>query len=95
MRSFGLILLAFVAGVMIMVAAFAWQGRAAREYGREALRAAQKSGLSAGVTYTVGCAELVKRPLPGGVQGCEVEVKDAGASAVVRVEGGRVFRVRP
>lgn len=35
MRTFLLILLTFVVGVMVLVAVYSWQGRTAREYGRE------------------------------------------------------------
>lgn len=95
MRTFGLILLAFVAGVMIMVAAFSWQGRAAREYGREAARAMERTNPSPSASYLVDCTELVKRPAPKDVERCEVMVVNGQAVAQVRLEGGRAFEVQP
>ncbi|GAA5531662.1 hypothetical protein [Deinococcus aluminii] len=92
MRTFLLILLAFVAGVMVLVAAFSWQGRAAREYGREAVQAAQRAGLSAPERL---CTDLLSRKPPAGVQSCVVRAEDGQLSAVVTLEGGRAFRVRP
>jgi len=93
MRTFGLILLAFLAGVLLLVAALSWQGREAREYGRAAVQAAGGQGSASAVSYTLACADLIGRPLPGTVQKCEVEVRDGQAGAVLTLEGGRVFRV--
>lgn len=93
MRTFLLILLAFVAGVLILVAVFAWQGRAAREYGRAAVQAAVAPGLSPNASYDVDCADLLKREPPSTVQSCKVSVKDGQATATLTLEGGRGFRV--
>ncbi|EYB68245.1 hypothetical protein DEIPH_ctg025orf0092 [Deinococcus phoenicis] len=93
MRTFLLILLAFVAGVMILVAVFSWQGRAAREYGREAVQAAQRVGLSPDAETP--CADLLKRPPPATVQSCVVKAAGGQATATVTLEGNRAFRVGP
>ena len=95
MRTFGLILLAFASGVMILVAAFSWQGRAAREYGREAARAMEQTNPSPSASYLVTCTELVKRPAPKDVERCEVDVMNGQAVARVQLEGGRTFEVEP
>ncbi|GAA5512070.1 hypothetical protein Dcar01_00784 [Deinococcus carri] len=94
MRTYGLILLAFVAGVMVLVAAFAWQGRSAREYGRAAVQAAQQAGLTARTPDRL-CADLLKRPPPGGVQKCVVKAAGGQLAAVVTLEGERTFQVGP
>ncbi|WP_019586789.1 hypothetical protein [Deinococcus apachensis] len=95
MRTFLLILLTFVAGVMVFVAVLSWQGRAAREYGREAVQAAARGGLSANAAYEVSCQELLKRKFPNTVQSCVVKVKDGRATATLRLEGQRTFQVGP
>lgn len=91
MRTFLLILLAFVAGVMMMVAAFSWQGRAARAYGQEAVRAA----LQADLRTETACAALLGHPPPSVVRSCAVKVEDGRATATVTLEGGRTFRAGP
>ncbi|ABF45300.1 hypothetical protein Dgeo_1000 [Deinococcus geothermalis DSM 11300] len=92
MRTFLLILLAFVAGIMLLVAVFSWQGRAAREYAREAVQAAERAGMSAPERE---CADLLKRRLPATVQSCVVRAEGEQRFAIVTLEGGRAFRVRP
>ncbi|WP_034383637.1 hypothetical protein [Deinococcus sp. YIM 77859] len=92
MRTFLLILLAFVAGVLMMVAAFAWQGRAARGYGQEAVQAATRAGLTSTETP---CSELLKREPPSLVEACVVKVEGTQKAATVTLEGGRTFRVGP
>ncbi|MEW6420917.1 MAG: hypothetical protein AB1511_04210 [Deinococcota bacterium] len=92
MRTFLLILLAFVAGIMMLVAAFAWQGRAAREYAREAVQAAERAGRSAPVRE---CADLLNRRPPATVQSCVVRAERGQLFAIVTLEGGRAFRVQP
>jgi hypothetical protein len=92
MRTFLLILLAFVAGVAVLVAVFSWQGRAAREYGQEAAQAAQRVGLSGPETP---CAALLKREVPTTVQSCVVRLEDGQPSATLTLEGNRAFRVGP
>lgn len=86
MRTFGLILLAFVTGVGLMVAALSWQGRAAREYAGEAVQAAVR----AGITQETPCAAVLKREPPATVQNCVVGVQDGQLAATVTLEGGRV-----
>lgn len=92
MRTFLLILLAFVAGVAVLVALFAWQGRAAREYGRAAAQAAQRVVLSAPQTP---CAALLRREPPATVQSCVVRLEAGQPSATLTLEGGRAFRIGP
>lgn len=91
MRTFGLILLAFVTGVGLMVAALSWQGRAAREYAQEAVRAAVKMG----VVAEISCEAVLGREPPATVQTCVVGVEDGQPAATVTLEGGRVSVVRP
>ncbi|MBB5233225.1 hypothetical protein [Deinococcus budaensis] len=92
MRTFGLILLAFVAGVAVLVAVLSWQGRAAREYGREAVRAAAQAGP---LTAERPCAAVLGREPPATVQGCVVGPVEGQARATLTLEGGRVFQVAP
>jgi len=92
MRTFLLIMLAFVAGVAVLVAALSWQGRAAREYGREAVRAAVQAGP---LTGERPCADLLKRELPATVESCVVGPVEGEPRATVTLEGGRAFRVGP
>lgn len=91
MRTFGLILLAFVTGVGLMVAALSWQGRAAREYAGEAVRAAVR----AGVTQQTPCAAVLNRDPPVTVESCAVDLQEGELTATVTLEGGRVSVVRP
>ncbi|KEF35262.1 MULTISPECIES: hypothetical protein [Deinococcus] len=91
MRTFALILLLFVTGVGLMVAALAWQGRAAREYAAEAVRAAVRTG----VTQQTPCADLLGRQPPATVQSCVVDGRGEELTATVTLEGGRVSVVRP
>lgn len=95
MRTFLLILLAFVAGVLVFVAVLSWQGRAAREYGRQAAQTAVRGGLSPNAAYEVSCQEVLKRKPPNTVQSCVVNVKDGRAVATLRLEGQRTFQVSP
>lgn len=92
MRTFVLILLAFVAGVAVLVAALSWQGRAAREYGREAARAAVQAGPLTGDTP---CAALLRREPPATVERCVVGALEGGPRATLTLEGGRSFQVAP
>ncbi|WP_102125081.1 hypothetical protein [Deinococcus planocerae] len=95
MRTFLWILVAFLALVGSLVASFAWQGRAAREYGLGAVRAAQQRGLSPTTPAGLNCAGLVNRPPPGPVERCVVRVENDRLAAILTLEGGRVFRVSP
>lgn len=95
MRTFLLIVLAFVAGIMVLVAVFSWQGRTAREYGREAARAAVRGGFPPNAADDVDCQDLLKRELPATTQSCVVNVKEGKATATLTLEGGRVFQVSP
>ncbi|MDL2344326.1 hypothetical protein QOL99_09190 [Deinococcus sp. MIMF12] len=93
MRTFGLTLLAFVTGVGLLVAALSWQGRAAREYAGEAVRAAVKMGAVA----QISCEAVLGREPPATVQECVVDGARGArpARALLTLEGGRVSVVRP
>lgn len=94
-RTFWLILLAVVAGVGLIVAVLSVAGRAARNYGLEAARAAQTTSLSEHLSYDQKCRDLTGKPLPRGVLDCTVEVRQGQVEAVVQVEGDRQYRVKP
>ncbi|BDP41780.1 hypothetical protein DAETH_17490 [Deinococcus aetherius] len=95
MRTFVGILMAFVVLVGILVVYFFSQGRAVRDYGLEAVRAAQQGGLSPNTPAGVNCAELLGRQPPSNVERCVVRVESGRLAATLTVEGGRVFRVAP
>lgn len=87
--------MAFLALVGSLVGYFSWQGRAAREYGREAVQAARQRGLTPTTPAGLDCAGLVNRPPPGPVERCVVRVENDRLAAILTLEGGRVFRVSP
>jgi hypothetical protein len=93
MRTFVWILLAFVALVGVLVAVFSWQGRAAREYGLEAVRVVRERNLTPTGPGGLPCAELLNRPPPKPVERCVVTVEDGKLAATLTLEGNRVFRV--
>ncbi|MEF2277969.1 hypothetical protein V3W47_06620 [Deinococcus sp. YIM 134068] len=95
MRSFVWILVGFLAFVGILIAVFSWQGRAAREYGLEAVRAAQERNLTPGGEEGLNCAEILNRLPPEPVERCVVGLEDGKLTATLTLEGNRVFRVSP
>lgn len=90
-RSFLWILVAFVSAIGLIVAVLSLGGRAARNYGLEAARAAQQAHLASDQK----CRDLTGKPLPRGVLDCTVEVRQGQVEAVVQVEGDRQYRVKP
>lgn len=95
MRTFVGILVAFVVLVALLVVYFFSQGRAVRDYGLEAVRAAQQRNLSPSTPAGVNCAEVLGRQPPSDVQRCVVRVENGRLAATLTVEGGRVVRVAP
>ncbi|WP_216318979.1 hypothetical protein [Deinococcus aestuarii] len=95
MRTFVWILVAFLALVGILVTYFSWQGRTARDYGLEAVRAAQQRGLTPITPAGVNCAEVLGRRPPSNVERCVVRVENGRLAATLTLEGGRVARVAP
>lgn len=90
-RTFWLILLAFVAGIGLLVAALSWQGRAAREYAQDVLEAVQATNPSPNVSYTQKCTEARPGALPPGVLDCNVSVRAGQAQIVLSLEGSRRY----
>ena len=90
-RTFWLILLAFVAGIAMLVAALSWQGRAAREYAKDVLEAVQATKPSPNVSYTQKCAQARPAALPAGVLDCDVSVKSGQAQVTLQLEGNRRY----
>lgn len=92
-RSFFLILLAFVAGIGIIVATLAFQGRAARDYGGRVIEAVQDTKPSENVSYAQKCTEALPGPLPRGILDCDVTVDRGRVSVVLQAEGDRQYRL--
>ncbi|PNY82432.1 hypothetical protein [Deinococcus koreensis] len=92
-RTFWLILLAFVAGIGMLVAALSWQGRAAREYAGDVLEVVQATKPSPNVSYTQKCLEARPGALPSGVLDCDVRVRQGRALVTLQLEGGRQYRL--
>ncbi|MHA0034436.1 hypothetical protein [Deinococcus sp. PESE-13] len=91
-RTFLWILLAFVAGVALMVAVLSVQGRAAREYGSLVIQAAGPQNAQA--TFDRPCAQVLPgKPVPPNVISCVLEVHQGQPTAVLKVEGERQYRV--
>lgn len=90
-RTFWLILLAFVAGIAMLVAALSWQGRAAREYAQDVLEAVQATKPSSNVSYTQKCAQALPAALPAGVLDCDVSVQGGQAQVTLQLEGNRRY----
>lgn len=92
-KTFGLLLLAFVTGIGMMIAAMSWQGRVKREYGQEVYRAVVATDPSPYVSYQQKCVEALPKPLPAGVVDCDVQVDMGKAVVTVKIEGNRQYRV--
>lgn len=88
-RTFWLILLGFFAGIGMLVAVLAWQGKEARDYARSVREAVLAGGRSADAPFTVGCEQVKPGPLPRGVTACEVQVVAAAVGVHLTFEGGR------
>ncbi|MBB5375515.1 hypothetical protein HNQ07_000959 [Deinococcus metalli] len=88
-RTFWLILLAFVTGIGMMVAALAWQGRGASDYARSVRDAVVAGKPSPNASYSVGCGSVKAGPLPRGVTSCEVRVDGGQVGVHLVFEGGR------
>lgn len=87
------ILVAFAAGLGMLVASLAWQGRVNREYGQAVYRAVMASRPDVKLSYEQPCAAVLSRPLPAGVVGCEVVVAQGQATVTVQLEGNRQYQV--
>ncbi len=92
-RSFFLILLAFVAGIGVIVATLAFQGRAARDYGGRVLQAVQATNPSANASYGIKCVTALPGPLPRGILDCDVTVDRGRVGVVLQAEGDRQYRL--
>ncbi|GGL67995.1 hypothetical protein GCM10010840_02440 [Deinococcus aerolatus] len=92
-RSFFLILLAFAAGIGVIVATLAFQGRAARDYGGRVMQAVQATNPSANASYGLKCVTALPGPLPRGILDCDVTVDRGRVGVVLQAEGDRQYRL--
>lgn len=90
MRSFGLIVLGFVAMVAVFAAVFTWQVRSVRSYaGRVLSDASRVAG-----PYSRNCTALSKAPPPSTpqVQSCQVTRAASGRVSVqITLASGRTY----
>jgi hypothetical protein len=93
LRTFFWILLAFVAGIGVIVATLAVQGRAARDYGARVLQAVQATNPSGSASYALKCTAALPEPLPRGILDCGVTVDRGKVSVVLQAEGDRQYRL--
>ncbi len=90
-RTFWLILLGFFAGIGMLVAALAWQGKDARDYARSVREAVLAGEPSPNASYSVGCGQVKPGPLPRGLTDCDVQVLAGAVSVHLSFEGGREY----
>lgn len=93
MQTFFWILLAFVAGIGVIVATLAVQGKAARDYGQRVVQAVQATKPSENVSYAQKCTEALPGPLPRGILGCDVTVDRGKVRVVLQAEGDKQYRL--
>lgn len=89
-RTFIGVLVAFLAGIGVLLAAMSWQGRVVREYGQTVLKAAQAAPL----TGDRPCADVVDDPLPSNVLTCTVETAEGQPTVVLSLRGDRQYRLK-
>lgn len=92
-RTFYWILLAFVAGIGIIVATLAVQGKAARDYGGRVLQAVQAGNPSENASYSLKCVTALPGPLPRGILDCNVTVNRGKVGVVLQAEGDKQYRL--
>ncbi|CAM4049418.1 hypothetical protein [Deinococcus frigens] len=92
-RTFFWILLAFAVGIGVIVATLAVQGKAARDYGQQVMRAVQAAKPSENVSYSEQCTEALPGPLPRGILSCDVTVDRGKVGVVLQAEGDRQYRL--
>ncbi|ACO45768.1 hypothetical protein DEDE109153_03585 [Deinococcus deserti] len=95
MRTFMWIVVGFVAAIGILVATLSVMGRGMRDYGQAAARAVQATRPAPGTNFTRPCADVLNKPMPGGVVSCMVMVKNGQVTALLKVEGDKQYRVKP
>lgn len=94
-RTFGLVILGFVAGIALMVAVLSAQGRALREYAVRVQSAVLATGPSVNVSYGQPCVDALPGALPSGVLSCDVQVSSGQVSVLMQLERDREFRLAP
>ncbi|MFC6748803.1 hypothetical protein [Deinococcus aquaticus] len=94
-RTFGLVILGFVAGIALMVAVLSAQGRALREYAVRVQTAVLATGPSVNVSYGQPCVDALPGALPSGVLSCDVQVSSGQVSVLMQLERDREFRLAP
>ncbi|GHG14726.1 hypothetical protein GCM10017784_01420 [Deinococcus indicus] len=92
-RTFGLVVLGFVAGIALMVAVLSAQGRALREYAVRVQSAVLATGPSVNVSYGQPCVDALPGALPSGVLSCDVQVEGGQVSVLMQLERERQFRL--
>ncbi|MDV6374542.1 hypothetical protein [Deinococcus arenicola] len=92
-RTFVWILVAFVAGIGILVATLAVQGKAARDYGQQVLQAVQASKPSENASYGLKCVTALPGPLPRGILDCDVTVNRGKVGVILQAEGDKQYRL--
>ncbi|WP_343759642.1 hypothetical protein [Deinococcus depolymerans] len=92
-RTFGLVILGFVAGIALMVAVLSAQGRALREYAVRVQAAVLATGPSVNVSYGQKCVDALPGALPSGVLDCDVQVAGGRVSVLMQLERERQFRL--
>lgn len=93
MRTFFWILLAFVAGIGVIVATLAFQGRAARDYGGRVIQAVRGTNPAANASYGLKCVTALPEPLPRGILDCDVTVDRGRVGVVLQAEGDKQYRL--
>lgn len=96
-KTFLWILLGFAAGIGLMVATLSAGGRAVRDYGKAVLQAIHTSPSVAVTRSGQPCQTVLPRSLPAGALGCQIELvgQDRHPEVVIRIEGDRLYRIRP
>lgn len=92
-RTFGLVVMGFVAGIALMVAVLSAQGRALREYAVRVQSAVLATGPSVNVSYGQPCVDALPGALPSGVLSCDVQVEGGQVSVLMQLERERQFRL--
>lgn len=92
-RTFGLVVLGFVAGIALMVAVLSAQGRALREYAVRVQSAVLATGPSVNVSYGQPCVDALPGALPSGVLSCDVQGEGGQVSVLMQLERERQFRL--
>ncbi|MFC4427533.1 hypothetical protein [Deinococcus navajonensis] len=97
LRTFLWILVGFAAGIGIMVAILSAGGRAVRDHGQAVLRSIENRPAGTGVRSGQPCETVLPRALPPGALSCQIELvgTDRHPEVVIRIEGDRLYRVKP